>query len=210
MKYRIGLDIGVASVGWSAIECDEQGEPVRIVNLGVRVFDTAEQQKTGESLAKPRRMNRSLRRRLRRRAHRLERVRFLCVRAFGDEILIKAENNTEDIFYLRYIGLSEKLQEEEIVRLAVYFAKHRGFQSNRRKELKNGETGKINSATEKNKQYMLEKGYRTIGEMIYRDFEFFDTVNGKRVYKTRNGENEYSKTFKRSDLKEEIALILQH
>jgi len=49
MKYRIGLDIGIGSVGWAVLEHDEYGEPKRIVDLGVRAFEPAEAEK-GESL----------------------------------------------------------------------------------------------------------------------------------------------------------------
>lgn len=55
MDYRIGLDIGIASVGWAVLQNNSDDEPVRIVDLGVRIFDTAEIPKTGESLAGPRR-----------------------------------------------------------------------------------------------------------------------------------------------------------
>ena len=34
MGYRIGLDIGITSVGWSVIEDDSNGNPIRIIDLG--------------------------------------------------------------------------------------------------------------------------------------------------------------------------------
>ena len=77
MDYRIGLDIGIASVGWAVLQNNSDDEPVRIVDLGVRIFDTAEIPKTGESLAGPRRAARTTRRRLRRRKHRLDRIKWL-------------------------------------------------------------------------------------------------------------------------------------
>ena len=51
LNYRIGLDIGIASVGWAVLENNTHDEPFRIIDLGVRIFDTAEQPKTGASLA---------------------------------------------------------------------------------------------------------------------------------------------------------------
>jgi CRISPR-associated endonuclease Csn1 len=59
--YTLGLDIGIASVGWCVL-----GES-RIIDLGVRAFDRAETP-DGESLNTARRTARLLRRRLRRRA----------------------------------------------------------------------------------------------------------------------------------------------
>ena len=76
--YGIGLDIGVASVGWAVVGLNGTGEPVGLHRLGVRIFDKAEQPKTGESLAAPRRMARGMRRRLRRKALRRADVYALC------------------------------------------------------------------------------------------------------------------------------------
>lgn len=75
--YALGLDIGIGSVGWAVLRNQPNGEPDRIQDLGVRIFDKAEQPKTGASLAAPRRDARSARRRLRRHRHRLERIRYL-------------------------------------------------------------------------------------------------------------------------------------
>ena len=73
---RIGLDIGITSVGWAVMACDEEnGEPLRILGLGSRIFDAAEVQKTGGSLAAERRTARSMRRRLRRKGERLRRLK---------------------------------------------------------------------------------------------------------------------------------------
>lgn len=81
LHYALGLDIGISSVGWAALQNDFDGEPTRIQDLGVRIFDKAEQPKTGASLALPRREARSARRRLRRHHHRLERIRYLLEQA---------------------------------------------------------------------------------------------------------------------------------
>ena len=65
--YGIGLDIGIASVGWAVVALNENAEPYGLIRCGSRIFDKAEQPKTGDSLAAPRREARSARRRLRRR-----------------------------------------------------------------------------------------------------------------------------------------------
>ena len=46
-QYRIGLDIGITSVGWAVLQNNSQDEPVRITDLGVRIFDVAENPKNG-------------------------------------------------------------------------------------------------------------------------------------------------------------------
>lgn len=65
MRYTMGLDIGIASVGWAVINEDKS----RIEDLGVRVFKKAEEP-DGKSLNLARREARGSRRRIRRRATR--------------------------------------------------------------------------------------------------------------------------------------------
>lgn len=133
LNYRIGLDIGIASVGWAVLENNTHDEPFRIIDLGVRIFDTAEQPKTGASLALPRREARSARRRLRRRGHRLERIKKL----FEAEGLINIEEfearykrtGLPDVYKLRYEGLDRRLTNDELAQVLLHIAKHRGFKS---------------------------------------------------------------------------------
>lgn len=70
MRYSIGLDIGISSVGWAVINLDKN----RIEDLSSRMFDVAENPKNGSSLATPRREARSARRRLRRRRYQIGRA----------------------------------------------------------------------------------------------------------------------------------------
>ena len=41
MKYGIGLDCGIASVGYAVMQLDENDDPCRIIRLGSRVFNKA-------------------------------------------------------------------------------------------------------------------------------------------------------------------------
>lgn len=45
INYILGLDIGIASVGWAMVEIDEEENPIRLIDLGVRVFERAEARK---------------------------------------------------------------------------------------------------------------------------------------------------------------------
>lgn len=105
--YRLGLDVGIKSVGWCVLECDENGEPIQINALNSRIFDVAEQP-NGASLAEPRRLARGLRRRIRRKSFRLERLRKLFksngIELFDEQddlIVIKNEYKDLDVAKLR-------------------------------------------------------------------------------------------------------------
>ena len=42
LSYGIGLDIGIASVGWAVVALDNNELPYGIINMGSRIFDAAE------------------------------------------------------------------------------------------------------------------------------------------------------------------------
>jgi len=208
MKYRIGLDIGIASIGWSVLETDEAGEPIRIADLGVRIYDVPEDPQTGDSLAAPRRQARSLRRLIRRRSHRVDRVKSLISLTFGDEIVAELEKNKPlDIVALRVKGLDNELTPYEISRLCVYFVKHRGFRSSKKAGSKDKDEGVLLTATSENRKKLIEGGYRSIGELLYKEYSGY-TLRGDRVYLYRNKDGKYDNTFLREDLLAEITQIL--
>lgn len=112
-KYRVGLDIGIGSVGFAVIENDPQTEePVRIIELGARTFDTNEVQKTGASTALDRRIARGVRRRKRRKQFRFERAKKLLCATFGDDILKQVDAlKNADVYEIRSRAIDEKSYE---------------------------------------------------------------------------------------------------
>ena len=57
MKYIIGLDMGIASVGFATVMLDENEQPCRIIKMNARIFEAVEHPKDGSSLAAPRRIS---------------------------------------------------------------------------------------------------------------------------------------------------------
>ena len=205
MRYSIGLDIGMASVGYAVVMLDERDEPCRIYRLGSRVFDKAEND-NGSSLAAPRRENRSMRRRLRRKRFRKERIRKLISRygimSLNDiDGLYHTSEQLSDIYEVRCKALDEKLTKEEFVRLLIHLSQRRGFKSNRKADNQDNKSdeGKLLTAVNENSELKEKKGYRTIGEMLYKDERFSE-------YK-RNKKDVYSRTFARKDHEDEIKTI---
>lgn len=222
MGYRIGLDIGMTSVGWSVIENDSNGNPIRIIDLGSRIFDAAENPKDGSPLSKVRRDSRGLRRRLRRKHHRVERTKRLLERY---NIISKKEieNMYENykfqfsVYELRVQALDEKLTNKELARVLISFVKKRGYKSNSKSEESNKDAGQLLTATRENEKLMKEKGYRTVAEMYLKDDKFklrnkngeyiLDSKGNKQI-KIKNSINDYKNTTLRVFLVEEIKLIL--
>lgn len=208
MKYSIGLDIGITSVGYAVMLLDSNDEPFKIHKMGSRIFDVAENPKDGSPLAEPRRINRGMRRRLRRKRFRKERIKQLIetseimTQSEIDEIY-SSQRELSDIYQLRSEALDRLLNKEEFVRLIIHFSQRRGFKSNRKidSENKKSEAGKMLTAIETNKKLMLEGSYRTIGEMLFKDKTF--------AYVKRNKADDYKLSFNREDYCAEIRLIFE-
>lgn len=219
--YRLGLDVGIKSVGWCVLECDENGEPIQINALNSRIFDAAEQPKTGASLAEPRRNARGLRRRIRRKSFRLERIRKLFIEngielfeTQDDLICLKDEYKNLDVVKLRSDALDKKLTEAEFARVLYSLARHRGFKSNKRvvvtdddDEEKKGkgkdrDEGKLLSSIRKSEEEMRESGMRTRGEQLYKKY----LMEGKPVH---NKGGDYSMCVSRDILVKEIELLFE-
>lgn len=197
--YTLGLDIGMASVGAALLAEDH------IIALHVRTFDKAETAKEGDSLNLIRRSARLTRRRIRRRSHRLLRLTRLFKRlgmidqATPTAFTLPQEKST---WALRSEGLDRLLTAHEWAAVLYHIVKHRGFLSNRKSEAKADEkAGQMLSGVNANKQRMIEKGYRTIGEMVAKDEAFIDSK--------RNKGGDYSHTFSRLDLAQELKALFE-
>ena len=199
-QLTFGFDIGIASVGWCVL-----GEK-RIVDLGVRCFDSAETAKEGKSLNHDRRTARLTRRRLRRRAWRLIKLARLLKR----EGLIGCVQSIrqpakESLWQLRVDGLDRKLSPEEWARVLYHLCKHRGFywisraEDKKAEEDSKGEGGKAKKGLQDTRRRKSEKNYRSAAEMVLKEFP--DAQRNKR--------GEYSKALSRLLLAEELALLFE-
>lgn len=200
MRYVLGLDVGIASIGWAVLELDDQDAVTQLIDGGVHLFDRPENPKDGTPYAAIRRGFRSQRRRIRRRAYRLKKIRALFRQAGLPNVENVLANPHLDPWLLRLEGIDRLLSPEELAKALYHIAAHRGFQSNRKTETKDKETGKILSGIQDNLALMHEKGYRTVAEMVLKDEKFSS--------RKRNKEGDYSHTIPRELLLDEINLLL--
>lgn len=205
IDYALGLDIGITSVGWSVINLNKN----RIEDLGVRIFNVAENPKDGSSLALPRRMARGRRRLLRRKAYRVKKVKRLLVKEnvlSQDELNGLFENkNVISVWECRVKALNEKVSKEEWAKILINFCKRRGFKSNKKSNSEDKEEGIILESIKANEQKLEESGYRTIGELIYNEVN-----NSNDKYKPlRNKYGSYSRCVSRSMIKDEIYYLFE-
>lgn len=201
-SYTLGLDIGIASVGWCVLGQN------RIIDLGVRAFDKAETAKEGDSLNLVRRSARLMRRRLRRRAWRLTKLARLLKRhgVIDDTRIFQPQHPfLHSLWQMRVAGLDRPLSNEEWARVVYHLCKHRGFHwisraEERQAEADNkGEGGKVKQGLAGTAKLMQENGYRSSAEMVLAEFPKAQ----------RNKQGDYSKALARTLLGEELALLFK-
>ena len=201
LAYGIGLDIGISSVGWATVALDQDDHPYGIIGMGSRIFTSAENPKTGASLAAPRREARGARRRLRRHRHRNERIRNLLVQSntiSQDQLTHLFDGNLQDIYALRVKALDNLVSNTEFARILIHIAQRRGFRSNR-KSAASKEDGQLLQAVNANRALMESKGYRTVAELLLKDNSFSECK--------RNHGGRYLSTVGREMIEDEVHKI---
>ena len=258
MPYILGLDLGIASIGWALIQVQPKDKDKKteeslcaLLDCGVRIFKKAEVPKSGASLAAERRQKRGQRRIIRRRAHRVARLKYELKKAGflhdGDfidsalkiikpapmtwlnqetgEIITQQSMEGDDKKFLpigiwgwRVLALDQKIPDRFLALVLLHLVKHRGYFSTRKKmdleNLKNsGEPNKekkerkvLKGVTENDQllaQSLAENNpsYRTPAELAVKKF-------GKETGHIHNKKNDYSHTFNRERIEEELIEIL--
>ena len=123
MKYRLGLDLGVGSIGSAVIQLDEQNNTVDIVDAGVRIFEVSEG-------AEERRLKRTARKNLIRTKKRLN---LLAQKLFENGLWVNdTPEGTDKLrakspYKIRHDALFEQLASPYYIgRAILHIAKHRG------------------------------------------------------------------------------------
>lgn len=204
--YTLGLDIGIASIGWAVVEntfdpTTKEMVPYRLLRTGVRIFDAAENPKDGGSLAADRREARSVRKRLRRRSQRLKQLK----KILQENGFIKKYSELDsalnfDPYKLRSAALDKKITNLELSKVILHIAKRRGFKSARKDMNLEKEGGTYKKFIDENRKRLEENGYRTVGELLAKSMDFATTK--------RNRHGEYRALVTRDMLDYEIETIL--
>lgn len=229
MKIRtLGVDIGIASIGWAIVEGEVEGDkvvPKEIIDSGVRIFTRAESPKDKSSLALPRRMARGARKNIRRKRARIFKIKNFLASSLNIPLESMLQNDSHPPLFraskdflspwrLRIEALNRLLSKEELARVILHIAKSRGYDdiTYGLKEGQDEESGKIAKAIQNNKEE-LEKGkYRTIGEMMaMRYFEQkrigTSPMQWENVRNKGKQEDAYRRCIGRSELRKELVLI---
>ena len=207
----LGIDLGIASCGWAVLEFAAAGGG--IAGAGVRCFDAPLVDKTGEPKSAERRAARGQRRVLRRRSQRMAGIRRILhdhgvLTDAVDDALARALRRISPgdraqitPWTLRAAAFDRPLSGDEFAVVLGHIARHRGFRSNSKRDAAANaaaETSKMKKAMEETREALAK--YRSFGDMLANDPRF--------ETRKRNRDKDYSHTAKRSDLEDEVRLLL--
>lgn len=213
----LGLDLGIASVGWCLFDSDENENPRKIIDLGSFVYDQLEDPKSGKRENQNRRIKRGIRRQRRRKVRRLLDCRNLLQNELGIEIIIDNGNmyvNGNSVrsflspFELKIKGFHEKLNPEELAIALYHYMKYRGFKSNRKTEdEKDDKQGKVLQNVRMMSQALQDLGQgHYITEVIWNKYR--QGLENDKSFSIHNHGEDYRFIVARADYEKEIEALL--
>jgi len=133
--YTLGIDLGIASIGWAAVSTTEQ-----TISAGVRIFPAGTDGVGTRSESHPnqdRRTKRGARRRVYRKAKRKTLLRQILAQIgwMPNEAHELVEWQRMDVYHLRAKAISEEISLPELGRIIYHLNQRRGFLSLRKSEL---------------------------------------------------------------------------
>lgn len=128
MEYRLGLDVGTASLGVAAVELSPTGQPLKLVGHAVHIFNEPLENGTAglQSKKAARRQARLQRRQIDRRAARLRRVASLYA-LVGIPRDGAGHSGGDDLPRLRADAATERVAISDLMRIFLRLAKRRGY-----------------------------------------------------------------------------------
>lgn len=172
-NYRLGIDLGATSLGWSLIELDNNNEPTKLEKVGVRIFLDGRKAALSWSKKEPLNVTRREKRGARRNRDRhLQRKDDLMKCLIKNNLMPKDITERKklehlDPYYLRAKGLNDKLTLFEFGRTIFHLNQRRGFKSNRKLDAKDNDTSIMKTAIKELKEELQKTNSRTLGEYLF-------------------------------------------
>lgn len=213
--YILGLDVGIGSCGAALIDPFRK----RIVDFGIRLFDSGENTRKRERFSQQRRRFRGIKRLTRRKSHRKLRLKYY-LQIIGlttpDKIYKYFETYDNNVIRLRYKGLSEQLSPEEIAACLIHICNHRGYRDFYEVNIDDIEDPKEKQEYEEDhaaishiSELMKKGGYRTPAEMICKCTEFDEPNSEYRKFHNKNISSQHY-LFTRPMIEAEVELLLDN
>ena len=199
MRYRLALDLGSTSLGWAIFRLDRSNQPTAIIKAGVRIFSDGRNPKDGSSLAVTRRAARAMRRRRDRLLKRKARMMNKLVEYgfFPGDDAARKELERLNPYQLRAKGLHEALTPGEFARALFHLNQRRGFQSNRKTDQKDSDSGALKTAIKKLRETLAASDCQTVGELLWQRLQAGQGTRARyrETRYTEEGKNKIDKSY---------------
>lgn len=167
------------------------------------------------------------------RAYKLSKCEIANYDSYNKRKAIRKNNNTQEKeklaqelekcdtnpYKLRFEALNRKLEPLEFARVILHIAKHRGYGNKHAKDTNDDDSGKVKKAISQNADIMSQKGYKSVGEYLYKEFyqqkRDLSEKSPKNAFATqefqnvRNKKDNYARCVAQSELKRELELIFE-
>ena len=186
MAYRLGLDVGTASIALVAVSLDEQGQPEKITYHSDRIFeeplDPGKKGAVGEPKKARRRKARLARKLIDRRAGRLRAIADLC-RFIGLDPVAVPPDSGQEIHRLRAEAVSKPIPLPDFIRVLLRMSKRRGYAGGFRTKREDQEEGKVEGGISHLKKVMQETTppCEYLGQYLWHRFQKGETLKLKNV-----------------------------
>lgn len=191
MNYTLGLDMGVASLGWATFSEEKQflDSGVRIFPAGIDKFGTGKD----THLNQERRGARGARRRVARKAKRKELIRQILTELawLPSDASEVAHWESLDVYELRSRALEEKISLPEFARIILHLNQRRGFLSLRKSEIEaaegdqkkelQGMKAEMEDLQSKIKDQFSDPAHQTLGNYLHHLRQTEGGEHGNRI-----------------------------
>lgn len=167
------------------------------------------------------------------RAYKLSKCEIADYDSYKKRKAIRKNNNTQEKeklaqelekcdtnpYKLRFEALNRKLEPLEFARVILHIAKHRGYGNKHAKDSNDDDSGQVKKAISQNANIMSQKGYKSVGEYLYKEFyqqkRDLSEKSPKNAFATqefqnvRNKKDNYARCVAQSELKRELELIFE-
>lgn len=167
------------------------------------------------------------------RAYKLSKCEIADYDSYEKRKAIRKNNNTQEKeklaqelekcdtnpYKLRFEALNRKLEPLEFARVILHIAKHRGYGNKHAKDSNDDDSGQVKKAISQNADIISQKGYKSVGEYLYKEFyqqkRDLSEKSPKNAFATqefqnvRNKKDNYARCVAQSELKRELELIFE-
>lgn len=167
------------------------------------------------------------------RAYKLSKCEIADYDSYKKRKAIRKNNNTQEKeklaqelekcdtnpYKLRFEALNRKLESLEFARVILHIAKHRGYGNKHAKDSNDDDSGQVKKAISQNADIISQKGYKSVGEYLYKEFyqqkRDLSEKSPKNAFATqefqnvRNKKDNYARCVAQSELKRELELIFE-